>query len=82
MRKILGICVLTLSLASGAAMAYSCAGTMEAIDQALASTTDISDDVRTKVQALRDEGEELHKSGKHGQSMSRLRQARSMLDRQ
>ena len=79
---ILATCILTLSLASGAAMAYSCEGTMNAIDQALASRTDISDDIRTKVLALRDEGEKLHDAGKHGKSMSKLRQARSILDRQ
>lgn len=78
----LAACILTVSLASGTAMAYSCEGTIEAIDEILATRTDISDDIRTQVKALRDEGEKLHDAGKHGTSISRLRQARSLLDRQ
>jgi len=80
MRKILGICVLTLSLASGAAMAYGCEGTMNAIDQALASNPDLSEEKLAMVKALRKEGEEWHEQGNHGKSMSRLNRAASILD--
>ncbi|MDH3715850.1 MAG: hypothetical protein OET44_18615, partial [Gammaproteobacteria bacterium] len=67
------------ALVSSAAMASSCPLQVKAIDAALASKTDISDDTLTKVKALRNEGEKLHKNGKHGESMSKLMEAKSML---
>ena len=53
--------------------------TMNAIDQALASNPDLSEEKLAMVKALRKEGEEWHEQGNHGKSMSRLNRAASIL---
>jgi len=78
-KSMLGACVLSLSLASSVVMAGSCPLQVKKIDAALAGKTDISDEMLTKVKSLRNEGEQLHKSGKHGESMSKLLEANSIL---
>lgn len=78
-KSILGACVLSLALASGAAVASSCPLQVKAIDTALASKTDISEDMLMKVKALRNEGEQLHKNGNHSESMSKLMEAKAIL---
>lgn len=78
-KSILGASALTLVLVSSVAVASSCPLQVKAIDAALAGKTDISDDMLTKVKALRNEGEQLHKNGNHSESMSKLLEAKSML---
>lgn len=78
-KSMLGACALSLSLASSLAMASSCPLQVKRIDAALAGKTDISEEMLTKVKSLRTEGERLHKSGQHGESMSKLLEAKAIL---
>jgi hypothetical protein len=67
-----------LTLASGAAFAHSCPREMKAIDEALPNAK-LSEVQVTEVKKLRAEGETLHKSGKHTESMEALGKAKKML---
>lgn len=78
-KSILGACVLSLALTSGAVVAGSCPLQVKAIDAALASKTGINEDMVMKVKALRNEGEQLHKNGNHSESMSKLMEAKAIL---
>lgn len=78
-----GLAVLLLvasSLASSLALANNCPNEMKAIDAKLNSTTNISTENLKKVKALREEGERLHKEGKHDQSMKSLQEAKKLLN--
>ena len=64
------------------AFAGSCPTLISDIDRALedsATTTSLSESELERVRTLRDEGERLHKSGDHGESVAKLRKAMSML---
>jgi hypothetical protein len=68
----------TLALASGVAFANSCPKEMKAIDAALPAAK-LSDAQMAEVKKLRAEGEQLHKDGKHSESMAALGKAKKML---
>jgi len=61
------------------AFAGSCPRDMKQIDAALADNPGLSASDLERVKALRAEGEQLHKSGKHGDSVARLNEAKQLL---
>ena len=72
------IVAMALALASGTAFASSCPKEMKAIDAAL-PTAKLSDAQKAEVTKLRADGEQLHKDGKHSESMAALGKAKKML---
>ena len=72
------VVALALTLASGAAFAFSCPKEMKAIDAAL-PTAKLTDAQKTEVAKYRSEGEALHKAGKHQESMDTLGKAKKIL---
>ncbi len=70
---------LALALSSGAAVAFECPADMKKIDAALAENPSLSSDQMSKVKELRASGEQLHNSGKHGESVKALREAMAIL---
>ena len=60
------------------ASAHGCPGEMRAID-AKVPTANLSAADMSKVKALREEGEKLHKEGKHTESMKALAEAKKLL---
>ncbi len=75
MKHILGL-MLVVSPAS--AFAHGCPGEMKAIDAKLSSVK-LSDAQMAKVKELRTKGEQLHKEGKHTESMAALGEAKKMI---
>jgi hypothetical protein len=67
-----------LSLASSLAFASSCPKEMKAIDAALPNAK-LSASQAAEVKKLRADGEALHKSGKHAESMAALGKAKGIL---
>ncbi len=63
---------------AAAAFAHGCPGEMRAIDAKLPTATLPAADL-SKVKALREEGEKLHKEGKHSESMKALAEAKKLL---
>ena len=61
------------------AFAGSCPRDMKAIDAALAENPALSASEMERVKELRAEGEQLHKSGKHADSVARLHEAKKLL---
>ena len=72
------VVAVSLALASGGAFAFSCPKEMKAIDAAL-PTAKLSDAQMSDVKKLRAEGENLHKAGKHSESMETLGKAKKIL---
>ncbi len=72
---IFGALVLTVS---SFAFAHGCPGELRAIDAKVPSVK-LSDADAAKVKQLRAEGEQLHKDGKHTESMNALGQAKKIL---
>ncbi|MDX5445498.1 MAG: hypothetical protein LPJ87_05530 [Zoogloeaceae bacterium] len=70
---------LSMLALSGAAFAAHCPADMKKIDAALATNPQLSSEQMTEVKALRAEGEELHKAGKHGESVETLAKAMKIL---
>jgi len=68
-----------LTLASSLAFAHNCPNDMKAIDAKLATKPVLTGADMTKVQAMRAEGEKLHKEGKHDASMKALGEAKKLL---
>ena len=66
---------------AGSAVAGSCPVQMKKIDQALESGQheSLSAEQMEQVRELRAEGERLHQSGKHGESVETLMKAEKML---
>jgi hypothetical protein len=64
--------------ASSVAFASGCPAEMKAIDSKMPSVKLSASDM-TKVKELRAKGEQLHKEGKHSESMSTLGQAKKIL---
>lgn len=64
---------------STSALAMHCPLDMKKIDAALAQGPSLSADDMARVKSLRAEGEALHKSGKHGESVKKLGEAMSIL---
>jgi hypothetical protein len=67
-----------LALASGVALAHNCPNEMKAIDAALPKAK-LSDAQSAQVKKLRADGEQLHKDGKHSESMKALGEAKVLL---
>ncbi len=61
------------------AFAFECPRLMREIDAALAQNPQIAADVLTRVKDLRAQGEALHTSSTHGQSVSLLNEAKGLL---
>jgi len=68
----------TLAFASSIAFASSCPKEMKAIDAALPDAK-LSASQAAEVKKLRANGEALHKSGKHSESMAALGKAKGIL---
>ena len=77
MKKLLTLATV-LTFASGAALAHGCPGEMKAIDAKLPAAK-LSDAQMAKVKELRAKGEQLHKDGKHTESMAALAEAKKLL---
>ena len=60
------------------ASAHGCPGEMRAIDAKMPMTVLPAAEM-SKVKALREEGEKLHKEGKHSDSMKALAEAKKLL---
>jgi hypothetical protein len=67
-----------LALASSIAFAHSCPKEMKAIDAALPKA-ELTAAQKSEVTKLRAEGEQLHKDGKHAESMEALGKAKGIL---
>lgn len=61
------------------AFAGSCPKDMKAVDAALAENPSLSAEDMSRVKELRAEGEKLHKSGKHADSVAALHEALKLL---
>ena len=61
------------------AMAFQCPSDVAKIDAALTANPSLDKGARDAVQSLRDEGESLHNSGKHQESVDTLAKAKDML---
>ena len=68
-----------LALADGPAFASSCPMHMKNIDEALAKNPSLSAEKMAEVKKQRQQGEELHKAGKHAESMAELAKAEATL---
>ena len=70
------------------AWAGSCPSLMSQIDEFLTSKPDldeetiVDEDLNKSVKQLREEGEKLHKEGKHGESVEILKRAIELLDKE
>ena len=79
MKRSLALAV-ALVFASGAAFAMHCPKDMKAIDEALAKNPKLSAAQMKDVKAQRAKGEELHKAGKHKESVDELGKAMKTLN--
>ncbi|MCP4329139.1 MAG: hypothetical protein GY791_11950 [Alphaproteobacteria bacterium] len=79
MRKQILIAAAALSFLAAPAMAFQCPSDVAKIDQALATNTTLTDAQRAEVVTLRNDGEALHNSGDHTQSVATLAQAKEIL---
>ena len=68
-----------LAVASTTAFAAHCPMDMRKIDTALSSNPKLSADQLAQVKQLREEGEALHKAGKHQESVEALGKAMAIL---
>lgn len=67
-----------ISVFAATAFAHGCPGEMRAIDAKM-PTAKLSAADMSKAKALREEGEKLHKEGKHTESMKALAEAKKLL---
>ena len=75
--KRIALTVAAFAFASGA-WAFNCPADMSAIDAALPKAK-LDAKQAAEVKRLRDEGEQLHKAGKHNESMAALGKAKGIL---
>lgn len=68
-----------LALASAQALAFHCPADMKKIDEAMAKNPQLSAEQMSEVKMLRAKGEELHKAGKHQESVDTLGKAMKLL---
>lgn len=68
-----------LMFVAGTAMAMHCPKDMKEIDDALAKHPKLTQQQMQDVKKYRAEGEELHKAGKHQESVDTLAKAKSIL---
>jgi hypothetical protein len=78
MKTGLKVLALALAVASTNAFAHGCPKAMKAIDDALPAAK-ISAEQMAEVKKLRADGEQLHKAGKHADSMATLGKAKKIL---
>jgi hypothetical protein len=78
MNRILAAVAATLF--AGSAFAFHCPADMKKIDEALAKKPAISEAQMKDVKKYREEGEALHKAGKHQESVDTLAKAMKILD--
>ncbi len=78
MKSILLAAAVVVAIASPA-LAKHCPKDVKIIDQSLPKATGLSKMQMTEVKALRDKGDALHKSGKHGESIKALHEAIKIL---
>ena len=76
MRKALFV---ALAFATSTAFAMHCPKDMKAIDDALAKNPKLTEAQMKEVKASRAKGEELHKAGKHQESIDELAKAAKIL---
>ena len=69
-----------LLFATGTAMAFHCPKDMKAIDDAMAKHPKLTEAQAKEVKAARAKGEELHKAGKHQESVDELAKAMKILN--
>jgi hypothetical protein len=69
-----------LLFASSTALAFHCPKDMKAIDEALAKNPKLTEAQMKEVKAQRAKGEELHKAGKHQESVDELAKAMKTLN--
>ena len=79
MRKFVPAAALALLLPASFAMAGSCPSIVGEIDEML-KTAKLSDEDKAMIVAKRDEGEMLHQSGSHGESVAVLSEAKGMIE--
>ena len=77
MKRLLALAATTLF--ATAAIAAHCPAEMKSIDEALAKNPKLSEAQMKDVKKHRAEGEALHKSGKHGESVAVLAKAQKIL---
>ena len=65
---------------SASALAFHCPADMKKIDAALAKNPQLSKAQMDEVKQLRAQGEQLHKAGKHQESVDTLAKAMKMLN--
>ena len=70
--------LIALMFSAGVALAHNCPNEMKAIDAALPKAK-LTAAQAAEVKKLRAEGEQLHKAGKHGESMAALGKAKGIL---
>ncbi len=66
-------------LFAGAALAFHCPSDMKKIDEALAKKPQLTEAQMKDVKKFREEGETLHKAGKHQESVDTLAKAMKIL---
>ena len=69
---------IALAFVASTALAHNCPNEMKAIDAALPKSK-LNSDEMALVKKLRADGEQLHKAGKHSESMEALGKAKKML---
>ena len=69
-----------LLFAAGSALAFHCPKDMKAIDDALAKNPKLTAAQMKEVKEHRAKGEELHKAGKHQESVDELAKAMKILN--
>jgi hypothetical protein len=79
-RNILAACVAAfLSIGASAALAFHCPADMRKIDEAMAKNPRLTPEQTAEVKKYRAEGEQLHKAGKHQESVDTLAKAMKIL---
>ena len=68
-----------LAFASATALAFHCPADMKKIDEALAKNPTLTTEQAADVKKYRAQGEELHKAGKHQESLDTLAKAMTIL---
>jgi hypothetical protein len=77
--RVVALAAATL-FAAGAALAFHCPQDMKKIDDALAKNPKLTTAQLDEVKKYRADGEALHKSGKHQESIDTLAKAQKILD--
>lgn len=76
--RILAAAVVMVAL-STPAYAFKCPALVNQVDQALAEEPDLTSEQLAEVKKLRDDGEGLHKTGKHSDAVAALNEALEIL---